>query len=270
MTKLVALPWFGSTTLGRAIPLLGSGVAHVAVFASMTMGSGGAHAPASTAPETVIAIETIDEPAALPAPKVDEVPASIEKAPVAAPRVGHTHPYPTPASHDATPHDSSIDHHSGPAGEAEAHAAEPAPPAAPAPAPEAPKFTISIAPKITVGTGHGHGAAAAGTGNGAGAAPPSEEIVPAARVSVPAHLVSSATAAYPPDARASEVEADVPLEIVVDTSGRVVEARPLAQSGYGFDAAALAAIKRYRFAPAQKDGRLVRVRMRWSVQFRLR
>ena len=36
------------------------------------------------------------------------------------------------------------------------------------------------------------------------------------------------------------------------------------------DASALAAIRRYRFSPARVGGQPVRVRMRWSVQFRLR
>jgi TonB family protein len=67
----------------------------------------------------------------------------------------------------------------------------------------------------------------------------------------------------------------VPLEIVVDTSGSVVEAR-VARSGAAgpgadlFEQAALAAIRSFRFAPAEVAGRPVRVRMRWPVQFRLR
>ena len=93
---------------------------------------------------------------------------------------------------------------------------------------------------------------------------------PANRVSVPARLLVSAPIAYPSQARAADIEASVPLEIVVDTQGRVVDARPLFAVGYGFDAAALQAIRAYRFAPAQHLGRAVRVRMRWSVQFRLR
>jgi len=72
-----------------------------------------------------------------------------------------------------------------------------------------------------------------------------------------------------PEARSNEAEADVSLEIVVDTTGAVREARPLSRAGLGFEESALAAIRGYRFSPALKDGHAVRVRMRWTVQFRL-
>jgi TonB family protein len=48
-------------------------------------------------------------------------------------------------------------------------------------------------------------------------------------------------------------------------------AAPVARrAGHGFDASALAAIRAYRFSPAEREGRRVRVRMPWTVQFRLR
>ena len=86
----------------------------------------------------------------------------------------------------------------------------------------------------------------------------------------PAKLVTSVTAGYPVDARADDVEGDVGLEIVVDATGQVVDARVVKRAGHGFDESALAAIRRYRFAPAQREGRNVRVRMPWTVNFRLR
>ena len=49
-----------------------------------------------------------------------------------------------------------------------------------------------------------------------------------------------------------------------------VLARALTHVGYGLDEAALRAIRAYRFSPARRAGRPVPVRMRWSVQFRLR
>jgi TonB family protein len=74
---------------------------------------------------------------------------------------------------------------------------------------------------------------------------------------------------YPDLARAADVEADVPLELVVDEVGAVIDAHVLRPAGLGLDAAALAAVRRYRFTPAERAGRPVRVRMRWSVEFRL-
>ena len=89
-------------------------------------------------------------------------------------------------------------------------------------------------------------------------------------VNVPARLTSSSRVAYPPEARRAEIEVDVPVQIVVDASGRVLEARSLSHPGYGLDEAAAQAIRTWRFSPAQRAGRPVRVRMRWTVQFRLR
>jgi TonB family protein len=89
-------------------------------------------------------------------------------------------------------------------------------------------------------------------------------------VSAPAKLAGTVTAAYPAEARADDVEGEVALEIVVDAEGRVIDARVVKRAGHGFDDSALVAIKQYRFSPAQRDGRSVRVRMPWTVQFRLR
>jgi periplasmic protein TonB len=96
------------------------------------------------------------------------------------------------------------------------------------------------------------------------------EAVPEREVNVPARLLSSSPLVYPPAARQAEIETDLPVEIVVDTEGRVASARSLTRAGYGLDEAALAAIRTYRFSPAVRAGRAVRVRMRWLVQFRLR
>jgi protein TonB len=89
-------------------------------------------------------------------------------------------------------------------------------------------------------------------------------------VSVAARLISSGPVAYPPEARRAEVETDVPVQILVDSAGRVLEARSLSHQGYGLDEAAEQAIRTWRFSPALRDERPVRVRMLWTVQFRLR
>lgn len=98
----------------------------------------------------------------------------------------------------------------------------------------------------------------------------SEPTFSAAQVGVPARLLASAPLVYPARARAAEIEGDVEVEIVVDTRGRVVDARVARPAGYGLDEAALVAVRGYRFSPASRDGAAVRVRMRWSVQFQLR
>jgi TonB family protein len=99
---------------------------------------------------------------------------------------------------------------------------------------------------------------------------PESPPVPEDRVSVRARLLSAGVVVYPPRARAAEIEADVRLEIVVDRRGRVSHARPLSRPGHGLEAAALAALRGYRFSPALLGEQPVPVRMLWTVQFRLR
>jgi TonB family protein len=92
----------------------------------------------------------------------------------------------------------------------------------------------------------------------------------ASEASVQARLVASVPLLYPPGARSDELEGDVSLEIVLDTDGTVTDARVLRAAGHGFDESALRAVRRYRFTSAQRHGRPVRVRMPWTVQFRIR
>ena len=49
-----------------------------------------------------------------------------------------------------------------------------------------------------------------------------------------------------------------------------MSARAVVRAGYGLDDAAVRAIRDYRFSPAIRAGSPVAVRMRWTVQFRLR
>lgn len=104
---------------------------------------------------------------------------------------------------------------------------------------------------------------------GGSAAALGEDTASESTVDVPARLLSRQPIAYPPEARHAEVEADVPLELVVDADGRVQDAKILVRRGYGLDDAALTAVRGHRFAPAMRGGRAVSVRMRWTIQFRL-
>lgn len=212
--------------------------------------------------EPIFAIDALDEPVSpevLPR-NVSVSPPDPARVRELVPRRGHRHPYPVAASHDAHPHDPAVDHHATTSDASDARESNPPANVDVARAPFAPdaRFTIRVAPSIaTPKSSSGGTSATAAT-------------LPEAAVSVPARLVASVAGSYPAEARAKEVEANVSLEIVVDTQGAVIEARPLSRTGFGFDEAAAAAIRRYRFSPAQNNGRPVRVRMRWSVEFRLR
>jgi TonB family protein len=250
--------------------ILGSFALHAGLAVTLSVGSGG-HAlpgrPGPAPPMDLLEIETAEETVELPEPET--VP-ELEPAPRGAPsppRPLHTHPYAVPETHDAHPHDPSASH--GPhehAGDVDPRADAPAAAVASAPA-KLPVFSMSShGATLTAGSTR---VARGGSGAGEDVAPTTTTYA-ANAVSVAARLVASAPAAYPSDARADDVEGDVALEIVVDAEGHVVDARVTSPAGRGFDASALAAIRSYRFSAAQREGRPVRVRMPWTVRFRLR
>jgi protein TonB len=173
----------------------------------------------------------------------------------------HTHPYPVPLDHDAIPHDPTLEHRVVPV-------------AALAPALAAPaRTTDDGAPRFTMAIGQA--ATAYGAVSPGGAALPHDAddpgaAVPEESVDGKARLVRGLSPEYPDAARARGVEGDVRVELVVSPSGAVESARVVRGAGGGLDEAALRAVRRYQFAPATQGGRPVRVRMSWSVQFRLR
>lgn len=174
----------------------------------------------------------------------------------------HTHPYAVAASHDWTPHDPDLVHPHAPAAHAPLDARAQAASELTA-SDDTPRFTI------TVGTGEDD---AHGTVSRAGTAPSHEdgsEPLPEQSVDGQARLVLGLAPSYPDTARAEGVEGDVRLELVVGVSGAVESARVVRGVGHGLDEAALRAVRQFRFAPASRAGRPVRVRMGWSMQFRL-
>lgn len=114
------------------------------------------------------------------------------------------------------------------------------------------------------------GAGAPG-GTSPSAGPKTAEVLGDDDVAIRARQIGGEKPAYPPEALAQGVELQTPIafEIVVDWSGRVTSARELRRVGYGFDEAAAAALREYRFSPAMRGGHAVAVRMRWTVDFRL-
>jgi protein TonB len=106
----------------------------------------------------------------------------------------------------------------------------------------------------------------------AGVAAVSSEAEPVSEASVDsrATLLMGASASYTSEAEAAGVEANVPLELVVDALGIVVGARALAHVGYGLEEAALRSVRAFRFSPARRAGKALAVRMRWVMRFQLR
>ncbi|MFO0738213.1 MAG: TonB family protein [Labilithrix sp.] len=221
----------------RLVGIAVSGAIHATVFASLAFTTPRTPETGPCAAETSLILETPEDGPTPPAPT----------PPMPAPPI-------TPKSSEAR----------------DAHHHPPVrPPAAAAPDLLA-RFMMAIpATNAPDTTGEG-GLGTVADREGTAADPMPETTYGEDEVSTPATLLSNVDATYPTEAWSSGVEADVPVEIVVDARGSVVSARVVTRAGHGFDDAALASIRSYRFAAAQRDGRAVRVRVRWSIQFRLR
>jgi protein TonB len=90
-------------------------------------------------------------------------------------------------------------------------------------------------------------------------------------VATPPVLVSRVLPEYPPLARARGLEGLVILRAVVGRDGRVEAHVGVQRSDPAFDAAAIAALRQWRFHPGKDgDGHLVRVLIEVPVRFRLR
>jgi protein TonB len=135
-----------------------------------------------------------------------------------------------------------------------------APAVADAPATSLPVFRMSM------GGGAMTGSAPA---TGAGARTAEAEIVDESSASALADRLYGPSPVYPRDAQAARIEGDVPLLLLVDTTGHVADVRVQRRAGYGLDEAAVAAAREWTFKPRMQGGRAIAVRVAWTMQFRL-
>jgi protein TonB len=133
------------------------------------------------------------------------------------------------------------------------------------------------------GTGKGTGADPFGTaedrGGAAGASspapspPPSSKPEPPSRPkgpSRPPRVLNWTDPPYPEQARQQGVEGTVVVRLAVGTDGAPSDVRVFRSSGHAaLDDAAVAHVRRARFAPALKDGKAVPMPMTFRVKFRL-
>jgi len=249
----------------RALPASGKGIAlllSISVHAAVALAAarGAPHAISSASLSAASVLELV-------APELTAIDAPMPPMPSpTSARAPHHHDYPVPPNHDEAPHDPALRHvlpvQSTPSS---APAAAPAVLVSPAPA-AAPRFAMTIGPA----TRAAHGS---NVSNGVTPTPSSDSPAePAAEASVdtPARLLVGSSASYTREAEAAGIEADVPLEIVVDSAGSVIGARALSHVGYGLDDAALRSVRGYRFSPARRESKPVTVRMRWLMRFQLR
>ncbi len=82
-------------------------------------------------------------------------------------------------------------------------------------------------------------------------------------------LLYFASLTYPSEARAAGEEADVVLQVTIDSQGRVTSAEVVGSASAEFDRAALAAVRGFIFSPATRGGVPVAARILYSYPFRL-
>jgi len=70
----------------------------------------------------------------------------------------------------------------------------------------------------------------------------------------PPRIVEFVEATYPAEATAQHLEATVILRLTIDAQGHVTADEVTEGAGHGFDEAAVAAARKFVFAPAQRDG----------------
>ena len=83
----------------------------------------------------------------------------------------------------------------------------------------------------------------------------------------PPKLRKFVEAVYPEDKRAAGVTAKVVLSIEVEETGRVGNVEVVVTAGIDFDAAAMAAARRFEFDPAMMDGTPVPVKIQYAYKF---
>ena len=84
----------------------------------------------------------------------------------------------------------------------------------------------------------------------------------------PPKLIEGPDPQYPEAARQAKYEATVALWVVVGTDGKIHDVAIKRPAGMGLDEAAIAAVLKWRFRPATRDGQPVAVQINIEVNFR--
>jgi len=75
---------------------------------------------------------------------------------------------------------------------------------------------------------------------------------------------------YPPFARKQEMQGAVLLRVTINEEGRVVEVEVVKKGGFGFDEAAVKAIRESTFIPAKRDGKSLSCKALLPIRFELK
>jgi protein TonB len=95
--------------------------------------------------------------------------------------------------------------------------------------------------------------------------------IPANRVEHPPVVIARVLPVYPLAARSRGVQGSVVLQAVIGRDGHIEEGITVLKSAAMFDAAAVAALRQWRFQPGRdRDGKPVRVLIEVPIRFQLR
>lgn len=86
---------------------------------------------------------------------------------------------------------------------------------------------------------------------------------------VPPQLLEQVEAVYPSEAAAQGLEATVRLELTLSATGEITDVKVQTPVGNGFDEAAVAAVRQFKFAPATKAGKPIAIRIVYEYSFKL-
>jgi TonB family protein len=93
--------------------------------------------------------------------------------------------------------------------------------------------------------------------------------LPAFAQTEPPKIKTFVPADYPPAAQSAGVEGEVTFELVIEVDGTVSSAIVIKSGGFGFDEAALIAVKKFIFTPATQNGTPVRSTVSYRYRFNL-
>jgi protein TonB len=257
------------TDAGRSRAWVVSMAAHAAIGVVMLMALGAGHAhrhvAAPVSPARLVWVEPA--PPALGVPRGSALPAAEPVAVAPPPVVAQAESRPQPVVAQERPKPRPKAPRLARTGDAKPEARERPVPAAPVEAgvPPAPSEGAGAAAAAGTAGGIAQGTVDGVTGGLGDAA------VPVGSVAAPPELVERVVPEYPARARELEVEGQVLLEVVLDRRGRPEAGIKILKSVKLLDAAAVAAVRQWRFRPARDaEGRAVPVVMEVPVRFVLR
>lgn len=131
------------------------------------------------------------------------------------------------------------------------------------------QLELALNPGVGDGAGGDFAVKLAVAGAGDTAAQSSEDIFSLSELDQAPRVIMQPAPQYPPEMKKKKIQGTVHVLFIVDKDGRVTEPKVQKSDNPAFDAAALNAVKRWRFEAGKKNGQPVPFRMRVPITFAL-